>query len=224
MWRDYRGSMGMAGRGRPLPMLVGSQSGRPNKACLTSRSTWRQEPAPAQPDTHTLRTFGTRTNRLGYLARFQFDPAVCGVCPLRSHTGRGTVALHSCNKPGTSSGVTLMNTVAPGGRASPGAAGATGGPPISLLRPAWRTVNLTLVATKMGMISPAPGSSHDKPDQQAPGSPIVTTQFILAEAPVTLSLDLQSTGYPPRHPVTAGLFSRVSRNATTSSSVMDRCS
>ena len=25
--------------------------------------------------------------------------------------------------------------------------------------------NLTLVATKMGMISPAPGSSHDKPDQ-----------------------------------------------------------
>ena len=27
--------------------------------------------------------------------------------------------------------------------------------------------NLTLVATKMGMISPAPGSSHDIPDQQA---------------------------------------------------------
>ena len=75
--------------------------------------------------------------------------------------------------------------------------------------------NLTLVATKMGMISPAPGSSHDKPDQQAPGSPIVTTQFILAAANwVTLSLTyspLAST--PSRH---SGLFSRVSRRGRTS--------
>ena len=63
--------------------------------------------------------------------------------------------------------------------------------------------NLTLVATKMGMISPAPGSSHDKPDQQAPGSPIVTTQFILAAANwVTLSLRLTVhwlSSTPSRH-------------------------
>ena len=58
--------------------------------------------------------------------------------------------------------------------------------------------NLTLVATKMGMISPAPGSSHDKPD-----SPIVTTQFILAAANwVTLSLRLTVhwlSSTPSRH-------------------------
>ena len=58
---------------------------------------------PAGQVTHTLRTMGNRTNRLGqtYPAQsFQFDPAVCGVCPLRdqciaSSKGKGrTVTLH----------------------------------------------------------------------------------------------------------------------------------
>jgi hypothetical protein len=58
---------------------------------------------PAGNVTSTLRTTGTRTNRLGQVhlsQRFQFDPAVCGPCPLRSQCvaagedkGR-TVALH----------------------------------------------------------------------------------------------------------------------------------
>ena len=58
---------------------------------------------PAGQVTHTLRTMGNRTNRLGqtYPAQsFQFYPAVCGVCPLRdqciaSSKGKGrTVTLH----------------------------------------------------------------------------------------------------------------------------------
>ena len=67
---------------------------------------------PAGNVTHTLRTFGTRTNRLGrtYLARsFQFDPAVCGVCPLRSQCVAARFKFTVCipkrrylNKPGTS--------------------------------------------------------------------------------------------------------------------------
>ena len=43
---------------------------------------------PAGNVTHTLRTFGTRTNRLGQtypVQSFQFDPKVCGVCPLQSN-------------------------------------------------------------------------------------------------------------------------------------------
>ncbi len=39
--------------------------------------------------------------------------------------------------------------------------------------------NLTLVATKMGIMSHAPGSSENKPGWPAAGSPIVTAQFIL---------------------------------------------
>ena len=55
--------------------------------------------------------------------------------------------------------------------------------------------NLTLVATRMGMMSQASGSSPNKPenrpDRLAAGSPIVTAQFILAAARwVALSLRL----------------------------------
>ena len=58
---------------------------------------------PAGQVTHTLRTMGTRTNRLGQtypVQSFQFDPKVCGACPLRSQCvaageGKGrTVTLH----------------------------------------------------------------------------------------------------------------------------------
>ena len=45
-----------------------------------------------------------------------------------------------------------------------------------------RTLELEGTKALMGMMSPAPGSSHDKPGQHAPGSPIVTAQFILAAA------------------------------------------
>ena len=103
--------MGMAGRGRLCRCWSDSNSqgaGSPNKACFPKEDFQIDLEAgtctcPAGNVTHTLRTFGTRTNRLGrtYLARsFQFDPAVCGVCPLRSQCvaaryGAGrTVALH----------------------------------------------------------------------------------------------------------------------------------
>ena len=69
--------------------LIAKVPGRPNKACFPKEDFQIDLEAgtctcPAGNVTHTLRTFGTRTNRLGrtYLARsFQFDPAVCGVCP-----------------------------------------------------------------------------------------------------------------------------------------------
>ena len=201
--------------------LIAKVPGRPNKACFPKEDFQIDLEAgtctcPAGNVTHTLRTFGTRTNRLGrtYLARsFQFDPAVCGVCPLRSQCvaaryGAGrTVALHpqeallqQARDFQRSEGFAeyrrlrqaaehrLAQLVQLGVRQSRyfGRAKTR----FQLLMAA-TVANLTLVATKMGMISPAPGSSHDKPDQQAPGSPIVTTQFILAAANwVTLSLTL----------------------------------
>ena len=213
--------------------LIAKVPGRPNKACFPKEDFQIDLEAgtctcPAGNVTHTLRTFGTRTNRLGrtYLARsFQFDPAVCGVCPLRSQCvaaryGAGrTVALHpqeallqQARDFQRSEGFAeyrrlrqaaehrLARLVQLGVRQSRyfGRAKTR----FQLLMAA-AVANLTLVATKMGMISPAPGSSHDKPDQQAPGSPIVTTQFILAAANwVTLSLRLTVhwlSSTPSRH-------------------------
>ena len=213
--------------------LIAKVPGRPNKACFPKEDFQIDLEAgtctcPAGNVTHTLRTFGTRTNRLGrtYLARsFQFDPAVCGVCPLRSQCvaaryGAGrTVALHpqeallqQARDFQRSEGFAeyrrlrqaaehrLARLVQLGVRQSRyfGRAKTR----FQLLMAA-TVANLTLVATKMGMISPAPGSSHDIPDQQAPGSPIVTTQFILAAANwVTLSLRLTVhwlSSTPSRH-------------------------
>ena len=213
--------------------LIAKVPGRPNKACFPKEDFQIDLEAgtctcPAGNVTHTLRTFGTRSNRLGrtYLARsFQFDPAVCGVCPLRSQCvaaryGAGrTVALHpqeallqQARNFQRSEGFAeyrrlrqaaehrLAQLVQLGVRQSRyfGRAKTR----FQLLMAA-TVANLTLVATKMGMISPAPGSSHDKPDQQAPGSPIVTTQFILAAANwVTLSLRLTVhwlSSTPSRH-------------------------
>ena len=213
--------------------LIAKVPGRPNKACFPKEDFQIDLEAgtctcPAGNVTHTLRTFGTRTNRLGrtYLARsFQFDPAVCGVCPLRSQCvaaryGAGrTVALHpqeallqqardfqrsegfaEYRRPRQAAEHRLARLAQLGVRQSRyfGRAKTR----FQLLMAA-TVANLTLVATKMGMISPAPGSSHDKPDQQAPGSPIVTTQFILAAANwVTLSLRLTVhwlSSTPSRH-------------------------
>ena len=70
--------------------------------------------------------------------------------------------------------------------------------------------NLTLVATKMRMISPGPGSSHDKPGQQAPGSPSLLPNSYWPQptgVPLAYASDLaQSTGYPPTHLFTTGPF------------------
>ena len=213
--------------------LIAKVPGRPNKACFPKEDFQIDLEAgtctcPAGNVTHTLRTFGTRTNRLGrtYLARsFQFDPAVCGVCPLRSqcvaarYGASRPVALHpqeallqqardfqrtegfaEYRRLRQAAEHRLARLVQLGVRQSRyfGRAKTR----FQLLMAA-TVANLTLVATKMGMISPAPGSSHDKPDQQAPGSPIVTTQFILAAANwVTLSLRLTVhwlSSTPSRH-------------------------
>ena len=183
-------------------------------------------------------TFGTRTNRLGrtYLARsFQFDPAVCGVCPLRSQCvaaryGAGrTVALHpqeallqQARDFQRSEGFAEYRRLRPGGRASPGAAGATGGPPISLLRPSQDPIPTTHGGHGG---QPDPGGYQDGDGYlrlQAPltinrtskpqGRPsLLPNSYWPQPTGSLLASDLQSTGYPPRHPVTAGLFSRVSR-------------
>ena len=175
---------------------------------------------PAGNVTHTLRTFGTRTNRLGQtypVQSFQFDPAVCGVCPLRSQCvaageGKGrTVTLHpqeallqqarafqkseSFAEYRSRRQVVehrLARLVQLGVRQSRYFGRAK---TLYQLLLAATVANLTLVATRMGMMSQASGSSPNKPenrpDRLAAGSPIVTAQFILAAARwVALSLRL----------------------------------
>ena len=175
---------------------------------------------PAGNVTHTLRTFGTRTNRLGQtypVQSFQFDPAVCGVCPLRSQCvaageGKGrTVTLHpqeallqqarafqkseSFAEYRSRRQVVehrLARLVQLGVRQSRYFGRAK---TLYQLLLAATVANLTLVATRIGMMSQASGSSPNKPenrpDRLAAGSPIVTAQFILAAARwVALSLRL----------------------------------
>ncbi len=70
--------------------------GRPNKAYFPKEDFQIDLAAgtctcPAGNVTSTLRTTGNRTNRLGQVypsQSFQFDPAVCGPCPLRSQWWR----------------------------------------------------------------------------------------------------------------------------------------
>jgi len=164
---------------------------------------------PAGNVTSTLRTMGT--NRLGQVypsQRFQFDPAVCGPCPLRSQCvaageGKGrTVALHpqeallqQARAFQNSEAFAeyrrrrqvvehrLARLVQLGVRQSRyfGRVKTR----FQLLMAA-TVANLTLVATKMGMMSQTPGSSQDRPEdrlgQHAAGSPMVTARFILAAA------------------------------------------
>ena len=164
--------------------------------------------------THTLRGTNRWVGPTG--RRVSNSKADCGVCPLRSQCvaaryGAGrTVALH----PQEALLQQARDFQRSEGFAEYGCArrpsiawraGATGGPYFGRAKTRFQLLmaatvaNLTLVATKMGMISPAPGSSHDGP--ASPRVPIVTTQFILAAANGSLLADLQSTGYPPRHPV-----------------------
>jgi len=199
--------------------LIAKVPGRPNKAYFPKED-FQIDLAvgtctcPAGQVTHTLRTMGTRTNRLGrtYLAQsFQFDPEVCGLCPLRdqciaSRKGKGrTVALHpqevllqqarafqqsenfaEYRQRRQAAEHRLARLVQLGVRQSRYFGRAK---TLFQLLLAATVANLTLVATKMGMTSQNPGSSQDRPGQHAAGSPIVTAGFILAAASwVALSL------------------------------------
>ena len=123
---------------------------------------------PAGQVTHTLRTMGTRTNRLGQtypVQSFQFDPKVCGACPLRSQCvaaggGKGrTVTLHpqeallqqarAFQKSEDFAEYRGRRQVV---EHRPGAAGPTGSPPISLLWPGQDPLSAT------------PGSHGGQPD------------------------------------------------------------
>ena len=205
--------------------LIAKVPGRPNKAYFPEEDFQIDLAAgtctcPAGQVTHTLHTTGTRTNRLGQVypsQSFQFDPAVCGLCPLRSQCvaagedkGR-TVALHpqeALLQPARAFQQSenfaeyrsrrqaaehrLARLVQLGVRQSRyfGRAKTR----FQLLMAA-TVANLTLVATKMGIMSQTPGSSQnksaDRPGQYAAGSPIVTAGFLLAAASwVALSLRL----------------------------------
>ena len=158
---------------------------------------------------------GTRTNRLGqtYPAQsFQFDPKVCGLCPLRdqriaSSNGKGrTVALHpqeallqqarasqqsedfaEYRKRRQAAEHRLARLVQLGVRQSRYCGRAK--TKFQLLLTA-TVASLTLVATNLEKMSQAPGSSQERPDRTATGaclelvegSPIVTTRFIFAAA------------------------------------------
>ena len=86
--------------------LIAKVPGRPHKAHFPKQDFKIDLKAgtctcPAGNVTRTVRTLGTRTGRSGRIVKgFQFDAAVCGVCPLRSQCvaaadGRGrTVSLH----------------------------------------------------------------------------------------------------------------------------------
>ncbi len=219
--------MGMAGRGQAFAdadrTLIAKVPGRPRKdhfpkedfqidlaggacTCLAGQVT------------HTLRTMGTRTNRLGQtypVQSFQFDPKVCGVCPLQSkciasRKGKGrTVTLHpqevllqqarafqksedfaEYRSRRQVAEHRLARLVQLGVRQSRYFGRAK---TLFQLLLAATVANLTLVATKMGLMSQAPGSSPNKPEnrpgQPAAGSPIVTAGFMLAAVSwVALSL------------------------------------
>ena len=212
--------------------LIAKVPGRPEKAYFPKEDFQIDLEAgtctcPAGQVTHTLRTTGTRTNRLGrtYLAQsFQFDPAVCGGCSLRSQCvaardGKGrTVALHpqesllqQARAFQKSDGFAeyrrrrqvvehrLARLVQLGVRQSRYFGRAK---TLFQLLMAATVANLTLVAIKTGMMSQTPGSSPNKsaerPGQHAAASPIVTAGFILAAASwVALSLCLR-LGPAPR--------------------------
>jgi hypothetical protein len=202
--------------------LIAKVPGRPNKAHFPKQDFQIDLGAstctcPAGQVTHTLHTMGTRTNRLGgtYLAQsFQFDPAVCGVCPLRSQCvaardGRGrTVSLHpqesllqQARAFQKSEGFAeyrhrrqaaehrLARLVQLGVRQSRYFGRAK---TLFQLLMAATAANLTLVATRMGLMSQTPGCSQDRPGQHPAGSPIVTVGLTLAAASwVALSLSFR---------------------------------
>jgi len=192
--------------------LIAKVPGRPNKARFPKEDfqidlTAGTCTCPAGNVTSTLRTTGTRTNRLGQVhlsQRFQFDPAVCGPCPLRSQCvaagedkGR-TVALHpqeallqqarafqqsenfaEYRQRRQAAEHRLARLVQLGVRQSRYFGRAK---TLFQLLLASTVANLTLVATKMEMMSQTPGSSQDRSGQHAAGSPIVTARFILVAA------------------------------------------
>ena len=176
--------------------------GRPNKACFPKEDFQIDLEAgtctcPAGNVTHTLRTFGTRSNRLGrtYLARsFQFDPAVCGVCPLqcvaaRYGAGRTVTLPVGCAR----------RPIAWRGWCNWGSANlATSAEPRPDSNFGGHGGQLTLVATKMGMRLPPLTINRTSKPQGRPS----LTQFILAAATGSLLASyLQSwlSSTPSRH-------------------------
>jgi len=206
--------------------LIAKVPGRPNKAYFPKEDFHIDLEAgtctcPAGNVTSTLRTTGTRSNRLGQVypsQSFQFDPAVCGLCPLRdqciaSRKGKGrTVALHPQEALLQQARAFQQSEAFAEYRQRRQAAEHRLARLVQLgvrqsryfgrvktrfqLLMAATVANLTLVATKMEMMSPTPGSSPnksaDRPGQPAAGSPIVTAGFILAATSwVTLILCLR---------------------------------
>ncbi len=192
--------------------LIAKVPGRPNKAYFPKED-FRIDLAavtctcPAGNVTSTLRTTGTRTNRLGQVypsQSFQFDPAVCGLCPRRPQCvvageGKGrTVALHPQEMLLQQARTfqqseafaeyrqrrqvvehRVARLVQLGVRQSRYFGRAK---TLFQLLLAATVANLTLVATRVGMMSQPPGSSQNRPGQHAAGSPSVTAGFILAAA------------------------------------------
>ena len=181
--------------------LIAKVPGRPNKACFPKE------------DFQIDLTAGACTYPV---QSFQFDPKVCGACPLRSQCvaageGKGrTVTLHPqeallqqarafqksedfAEYRGRRQVVEhrLARLVQLGVRQSRYFGRAK---TLFQLLLAATVANLTLVATKTGMMSQDPGSSPNKPENRpdrpaagacpefATGSPIVTAQFILVAA------------------------------------------
>ncbi len=190
--------------------------GRPNKAYFPKEDFQIDLAAgtctcPAGNVTHALRTMGTRSNRLGQVypsQRFQFDPAVCGLCPLRSQCvaageGKGrTVALHpqeallqrarAFQKSENFAEYRQQRQAAEHRSARLVQLGVRQSRYLGRAKTRFQLLlaatvaNLTLVATKMGMRSQTPGSSPnksaDRPGQHAAGPLIVTAGFILDAA------------------------------------------
>jgi hypothetical protein len=205
--------------------LIAKVPGRPSKAYFPKEDFQIDLAAgtctcPAGQVTRSLPTATTRTDRHGRSYRvqgFHFHGGICRSCPLRSQCvaageGKGrTVTLHpqeallqqartfqqgegfaEYRQRRQVAEHRLARLVQLGVRQSRYFGRVK---TLFQLLLAATVANLTLVATRMGMMSQGPGSSPNKPEnrpgQQAAGSPIVTAQLILAAASwVTLSLRL----------------------------------
>ena len=189
--------------------LIAKVPGRPNKAHFPKEDFHIDLEAgtctcPAGNVTSTLRTTGTRTNRLGQVypsQSFQFDPEVCGLCPLRSECvaageGKGrTIALHPQEALLQRARIFQQSENFAEYRQRRQAAehrlaqlGVRQSRYFGRVKTRFQLLmaatvaNLTLVATKTGMMSQAPAASLNRPAGQAAGSCSVIAWFILAAA------------------------------------------
>jgi len=192
--------------------LIAKVPGRPNKSHFPKQDFKIDLEAgsctcPAGNVTQIVRTLGTRRDRSGrtYLTRgFQFDAAVCGVCPLRSQCvaardGRGrTVSLHpqeallqearalqhsqafnEYRKRRQVAEHRLARLVQLGMRQARYFGRSK---TLFQLLMAATVANLSLVAAKMGMMSKTPGSSQSRSGQPAASSLVNTARSMLSAA------------------------------------------